>query len=141
MKSSPVLCKSRMPSHILTIADYPRSLPPVSISALTRALLNQLPQDSSPMVMVVKPEQGSPNGNKTMTTSSYDPRVVYILELAAMLAIKDENSIASVGKDVAEALQNVIRGSATSHPVIVSRAVFYLLHLLNVSHVSSHPEL
>lgn len=96
------------------------------------------------MVMVVKPEPGSPtkpNGNRVATTSDYDPRIVYILELAAILAIKDEDSTAAVGKDVAEALQNVVRGSANSHPVIVSRAVFYLLHLLNVSHVSPSPEL
>ena len=91
------------------------------------------------MVIVVKPEPGSPtkpNGNRAASTSNYDPRVVYILELAAMLAIKDEDSTATIGKDVAEALQNVVRGSANSHPLIISRAIFYLLHLLNVSHVS-----
>jgi brefeldin A-resistance guanine nucleotide exchange factor 1 len=94
------------------------------------------------MVIVVKPEPGSPtksSANRATTTSNYDPRIVYILELAAMLAIKDERSSATIGREVAEALQNVVRGSANSHPLIVSRAVFYLLHLLNASHVSSIP--
>jgi len=96
------------------------------------------------MVIVVKPEPGSPtkpSANRATTTSDYDPRIVYILELAAMLAIKDEGSSATIGKEVAEALQNVVRSSANSHPLIVSRAVFYLLHLLNASHVSPSPRL
>ena len=119
-----------------------RNLPPESLTALIRALLEQLPEDSSPVLISVKPEPGSPNpvminGHRINTaTTTYDPRIVYILELASMLAIKDENSTAAVGKDVTEALQNFVRGSANTHPLVVSRAVFYLLHLLSASHVS-----
>ena len=126
---------------LLSAYNY-RNLPSESLAALVRALLEQLPEDSSPVLISVKPEPGSPkpvkvNGHRTSTaTTTYDPRIVYILELASMLAIKDESSTAVVGKDVTEALQNFVRGSASTHPLVVSRAVFYLLHLLNASHVS-----
>ena len=72
------------------------------------------------------------NGHGT----AYDPSVVYVLELATILAMRDENSIAAVGKAVTEALQNVVRDSANVHPLVFSRAVFYLLHLLHAGHVS-----
>lgn len=68
-------------------------------------------------------------------TSVYNPSAVYVLELASMLAIRDENSALAVGRDVAEALQDVVRNAPNLHPMIVSRAVFYLLHLLEASYV------
>ena len=107
---------------------------------MSRALLDQLPEDSSPAVIVVKPEPGSPkpkaNGNRMVpTTSSYDPSMVYILELLTVLAIRDEESSCAIGQDVVEALQNIVRNATNNHSLVVSRAAFYLLHLLNASHV------
>jgi brefeldin A-resistance guanine nucleotide exchange factor 1 len=110
------------------------------MTALIQALLEQLPQDPSPMVIIPKQEPSSPNPknnpNRTTISTSYDPRVVYILELASGLATRDEATVAAVGKDVVEALQTIVRNSSNSHPLVVSRAVYYLLHLLSASHVS-----
>ena len=108
---------------------------------MVHTLLDQLPQKSSPVVIVVKPDVGSPNsskinGHRTSSAIFYDPSVVYILEVATLLAIRGEAASADIGKDVAEALQNVVRDASNIHPLIVSRAVFYLLHLLQASHVS-----
>ena len=120
-----------------------RTLPAESLTALVHALLGRLPEDSSPAVIMVKPEPGSPNpkvnGHRISAISTYDPSILYILELATMLAIRDENSTAAVGKDLAEALQNIVRNAANNHPLIVSRATFYLLHLLSASHVRGSP--
>ena len=121
-----------------------RTLPAESLTLLCHALLEQLPQDSSPLVMVVKPDPTSPispktNGHRQVPgKSNYDPSVLYILELATMLAIRDEKSVQAVGKEVAEALQNIVRDSTNVHPMVLSRTVFYLLHILTASHVSQN---
>ncbi|MCJ1477728.1 GDP/GTP exchange factor for ARF [Lambiella insularis] len=122
-----------------TVFSNIMTLPSESLVALSRALLDQLPEDSSPAVIVVKPEPGSPNpkvnGNRMNSdASSYDPSMVYILELLTILAIRDEESSCAIGQDVAEALQNIVRNAANNHSLVVSRAAFYLLHLLSASH-------
>lgn len=93
------------------------------------------------MVIVVKPDRPNPapirtNGNRSSSKGLlYDPSVVYLLELATIIALRDDETIAAVGEVVADALQNVVRDAANTHPLVVSRAVFYLLHLLNASQV------
>ena len=115
------------------------AIPPFSLKNLVHALLEELPQESSPVVIVVKPNRPTPapvkiNGHRTDSRGPvYDPSVVFILELATILAMRDEDSIAIVGEAVADVLQNVIRNAANIHPLVVSRAVFYLLHLLHAS--------
>ena len=129
-------------SHMWLLMTF-RNMPPQSLKSLVLALLKQLPEESSPVVIVVKPELPSPtsakvNGHRQDSAHpTYDPSIVYILELATIIAMRNEEAIAAVGQDVAEALQGVVRNAANVHPLIVSRAVFYLLHLLNSSQVSS----
>lgn len=118
-------------------------MPPESLKSLVSALLRQLPQESSPVVIVVKPDRPSTaptgtNGHRSDPHGpAYDPSVVFILELATIIAMRDEDSISAVGEAVADALHNVVRDATNVHPLIVSRAVFYLLHLLNASQVSN----
>lgn len=118
------------------------NLPVHSLKALLRALLAQIPEDTSPRVIVVKPEIPStsspvrPNGNKARPNRpAYDPSIVFVLELATILALRDKETVEELGKDVADALQTVIRDAANVHPVVVSRAVYYLLSLLRASNV------
>lgn len=68
----------------------------------------------------------------------YDPTLVFVLELATILALKDEESVRELGKDVAGALQSVIRNASNLHFVAISRVVYYLLSLLRESEVSLH---
>ena len=130
------------PSRHCKDANKIRTIPSGSLTALVHALLDHLPEDSAPVVITVKPDPSSPglpkpNGHRTNPGALvYDPSVVYILELSTLLAIRDEASTAAVGKDVAETLQNIVRAAADTHPLTVSRAVYYLLHLLDASHVS-----
>ena len=92
------------------------------------------------MVIVVKPDVGSsssikPSGRGTSSAVAYDPSAVCILELATLLATRDETTFAVVGREVAEALQNVVRDANNTHPLTLSRAIFYLLYLLRAGHV------
>jgi len=70
-------------------------------------------------------------------TPVYDPTLVFVLELATILALKDEESVRELGKDVAGALQSVIRNASNVHFVAISRVVYYLLTLLRESDVSA----
>ena len=117
-------------------------MPTRSLQNLVNALLEQLPEKTSPVVITVKPERPMPNPAKTngyRTTNQgpvYDPAIVFVLELATVLAMRDAESIATVGQAVADALYTVVRDATNVHPLLLSRAVYYLLQLLNASQVS-----
>lgn len=64
----------------------------------------------------------------------YDPAVVYVLELATCLALRDQDTVAAVGKHLTDSLQSVIRTAQYAHHIIVSRAIYYLLSLLEQSY-------
>lgn len=114
-------------------------LPVESLKALTSALLESLPENESPRVISVKPEVPSSQLARSSTAKAtgdapvYDPALVYVLELATILALRDEETISTLGADAAEALQVALRDADNLHPVALSRAVFYLLSLLRAS--------
>lgn len=115
-------------------------MPPESLNHLVHALLEHLPEQTSPVVIVVKPDkpaQSNPptNGHRTKEGIKYDPALVFVLELATILAMRDAETITAVGKPVADALYSVVRNATKVHPLVLSRAVYYLLHLLNASQV------
>ncbi|CAD6591546.1 MAG: GDP/GTP exchange factor for ARF [Alectoria sarmentosa] len=120
------------------------AMPPRNRQSLVRALLKQLPEPSSPAVIVVRPDRTAPapirtNGHRLNPSKpAYDPSMVLILELATTMATRDYDSVALMGQAVADALQTVVRDAANVHPLILARAVFYLLYLLNASQVFSH---
>ncbi|KAL9600383.1 MAG: hypothetical protein Q9219_003233 [cf. Caloplaca sp. 3 TL-2023] len=124
--------------HIEDLLLETTQMPPRATKDLTLALLEQLPQASSPAVIVVKPERppspvktnGLRQGNRG---PAYDPSLVYVLEFITLLAIHDESHLAAVGEMVADALQNVVRNAANVHFMVLSRAVYYLLVLLQRS--------
>lgn len=117
-------------------------MPAKSLEVLVQALLEQLPEESSPVVIVVKPDRPNPpparsDGHRATSQGLlYDPSVVYILELATIIAMRDEETIELIGQAVADALQNVVRDASNVHPLVISRVVFYLLHLLKCSQVN-----
>lgn len=116
-------------------------MPPEGREGLVHALLKQLPEQSSPVVIVVRPDKPAPapirtNGHhQNRSGPAYDPSVVFVLELSTVLATRDAESVALMGQAVADALQGVVRDAANVHSLILSRAVFYLLYLLNASQV------
>ncbi len=93
-------------------------------------------------MIVVKPDLPAPtplrpNGQKVKPIGlAYDPSLVFILEFATILAARDAETIASLGKEVGDALQTVVRDASHMHPVTLSRAVYYLLSFLRACHAS-----
>jgi brefeldin A-resistance guanine nucleotide exchange factor 1 len=117
------------------------NMPIDSLKHLVAALLAQLPDDPSSIGFSVKSENDEPAPTNGQSTKSggplYDPAMVYLLELCTVLALRDQETVAALGADVAEALQNVLRHAASYHFITISRTLFYLLHLLHASYVSS----
>ena len=114
-------------------------LPVAPLTALVAALLDQLPQDSGPVVAKVKSDIGSnalarPNTRQAASLPAYDPSMICNLELATILILENSNTNSSTEKDVLEALQKTIRSSSVVHPISIARAVFYLLCLLRAKH-------
>ena len=117
-------------------------MPSRSLIDLVLALLEQLPEESSPVVIVVKSDRppsttSKTNGHPTSQGPVYDPASVFILEAATVLALRDTNSIAAVGRHVADALHAIVRNAAKVHPLMLSRVVYYLLRVLYAGQVSS----
>lgn len=110
-----------------------------SLESLVDALLAQIPEDNGLTVITVKTENipQPSNGQKArQTTAVYDPGLVYILEFCTILALRDENTIEALGKQVVEAMQEILRDVARYHPVLIERATYYLFNLLKASYVS-----
>ncbi|WYZ46460.1 hypothetical protein EsH8_IX_000685 [Colletotrichum jinshuiense] len=117
-------------------------LPPQDLEPLVDALLDALPEDHSSTVIVVKSDNvpAPPmNGQKPAQTGVvYDPAMAYILEFSTVLALRDEDTVQLAGKRVIEALQAVLRDAGRYHYIVVSRAAFYLLKLLQVSYAHDY---
>ncbi len=105
-------------------------LPVESLKSVVDSLLGHIPEDSSPRILVVKSDIPS---QTPRNPSSYDPALVFVLELATILAMRDAQTVEALGKDVANTLQTIIRNASSYHYVVISRAAYYLLSLLHVS--------
>ncbi|KAJ6144511.1 hypothetical protein N7470_008406 [Penicillium chermesinum] len=64
----------------------------------------------------------------------YDPSMIFVLELATVLTLRDEGTLEVLGERLATTLQTLIRDAKNLHPLTVSRIVSYLLNLLRLSH-------
>ncbi|KAJ5279431.1 hypothetical protein N7478_004803 [Penicillium angulare] len=116
-----------------------KSLPLPSLKKLVEALLSQLPEDNAPAVIVVKPERPSPISRPSSARTDpnqpkYDPSMIFNLELATVLTLRDEKTLETLGESLATTLQNLVRDAKNLHPLTVSRIVSYLLNLLRLSH-------
>jgi brefeldin A-resistance guanine nucleotide exchange factor 1 len=129
--------------HFEDILANISQLPLEALRSLLTSLLEHIPEDGEPRVIVVKPEVPgvtSPRTNGTRKAGKgplYDPSMVFVLELATVLALRDDETVKELAKDVTDALASVIRDTSKHHPVVVARSVYYLLSLLKSSNVSS----
>ncbi len=118
-------------------------MPVQALQHLGRALLSQIPEDPANAIITVKSESVSnvvANGQKRNSEGPvYDPATVYVLELCTVLALRDEESMKTLGQDIAAALQNILRDGSSYHQTMVSRTALYTLNLLRASYVSKSP--
>ncbi|KAL4802287.1 hypothetical protein BDV18DRAFT_64655 [Aspergillus unguis] len=115
-----------------------KSLPLETIRVIVESLLSQLPEESAPAVIVVKPERPLPstraNARSDTNRGQYDPGTIYLLELAAILTLRDQETIMDLGESLLASLQGFIRDARNLHPLALSRVTTYLLNLLRLSH-------
>ncbi|KAL4872680.1 hypothetical protein BDV12DRAFT_161990 [Aspergillus spectabilis] len=115
-----------------------RILPLEAVTLIVESLLAQLPEESAPAVIVVKPERPLPstraNARPDTSRGQYDPGMMYLLELAAILTLRDKQTIENLGEGLLASLQGFIRDARNLHPLALSRVTTYLLNLLRLSH-------
>jgi len=117
------------------------TLPSSQLERLVNALLSELPDAPSPVVVVkpdIRPVPVTARVNGVRTTRhggpEYDPGSVFLLELATRLTLRDEESLAAAGEAVTNALQAAVRNAENVHPTATSHVVNYLLDLLRHSY-------
>lgn len=103
-------------------------------------MLAQLPEEAGSAVIVVKTERPTsssrlPNGKGDPNRPKYDPAIIYILELATVLTLRDRSTLEELGESLAGCLQTFVRDARNLHPLAIARILFYLLQLLGASYV------
>ncbi|CAG8270358.1 unnamed protein product [Penicillium olsonii] len=115
-----------------------KTLPLASLETLVEVLLSLLPEENAPAVIVVKSERPTPTsriGNRADPNQpKYDPSMIFVLELATVLTLRDDKTLEVLGENLATTLQTLLRDAKNLHPLSVSRVVSYLLNLLRLSH-------
>lgn len=120
-------------------------LPTKCVRLVVAAILSQLPEEPSPIV-VVKAERPATVSNRPDTprlshsSAAYNPGTVFLLEFATILTSRDGDTVAAAGESLTAALQTVIRDASNLHPLTSSRLVHYLLDLLRLAFVSIGPD-
>jgi len=69
---------------------------------------------------------------------AYDPSMLFLLELATSLAIRDEESMKDFSAEVAEYCTEILRQRKHLHPILVERTLIYLMALKTRGHETVH---
>jgi|SRR5579859_2579565 len=74
------------------------------------------------------------NGQESQGGHDYDPSMLFLLELATSLAIRDEQSMKDLSANVANYCSEILRQRKQFHPIFVERTATYLLALKKRGH-------
>ena len=117
-------------------------LPTEVTKVVVSALLSQLPEQSSPL-LVAKADRPAPattraENRQALRTGgiAYNPSTVFLLEFATILTVRDQDAVAAAGESLTASLQTVVRNGSNLHPLTSLRVVHYLLVLLQHAFVS-----
>ncbi|EFR03206.1 ARF guanine-nucleotide exchange factor 2 [Nannizzia gypsea CBS 118893] len=119
-----------------------KNMPLDTVVIFVESLLSKLP-DTGAAVIVVKPERPAPSPHRSEGSKvdknkpAYKPGVLYILELATILTLRDKGTIEHLGDKLTSVLQDIARDAKNIYPLTLSRAVYYLLTLLRHSYEQS----
>ncbi|KAH6703350.1 ARF guanine-nucleotide exchange factor 2 [Verticillium dahliae] len=122
--------------HMATVFANITELGASELAHLVDGLISSLPEEPNPAVMTVKSDHvpTAPQLEPKLGTLSYDPAMVFSLELMTGLALRDQETLQVLGKQVMDTLQAILRDANQYHAMIVSRTSFYLLTLLHATH-------
>ena len=115
------------------------ALPANVASSIVHLILDQLPDESSPIV-IVKPERPPPSqpdaSRPAPDATGYHPGTLFLLEFATTLVLREESTIDAAGESLNARLQTLVRDAANLHPLLAARTIHYLLRLLQRGYVS-----
>jgi golgi-specific brefeldin A-resistance guanine nucleotide exchange factor 1 len=74
------------------------------------------------------------NGHESHAGKDYDPSMLFVLELATSLAIRDEQSMKDLSAEVANYCTEILRQRKQFHSILVERTTTYLLALKKRGH-------
>ncbi|KAI5289417.1 GDP/GTP exchange factor for ARF [Ascosphaera atra] len=111
-------------------------MPVSSVQYVVNTLLSFIPE-SSPSVITIKSESPghSPRYHRKANNNGpvYDPAMLYCLEFATILTLRDEKTLECLGEALTTALQGILRSTKNYHQTIVARSISYLLETLSRS--------
>jgi len=108
---------------------------------LSRVTINapETSQDSStPSTPNLKARDGAMNGPESQE-KAYDPSMLFLLEMATSLAIRDAASMRNLSAEVAGYCTEILRQRKHLHPIFVERTLIYLLALKKRGHETVKP--
>jgi hypothetical protein len=87
---------------------------------------------SSPQVKIR--DIASLNGQEPVSKVAYDPSLVFLLEVATSLVIRDKESMNVLSSELATYCTEILRQRKHLHPILVERTLTYLLALKKRGH-------
>jgi len=93
---------------------------------------------SIPSTPNLKARDGAMNGPESQE-KPYDPSMLFLLELATSLAIRDATSMQNLSAEVAGYCTEILRQRKHLHPIFVERTLIYLMALKNRGHETVVP--
>ena len=73
------------------------------------------------------------NGHESQG-KEHDPSMLFVLELAVSLAIRDEQSMKALSSEVANHCIEILRQRKQFHPILIERTITYVLALKKRGH-------
>ncbi|KAL2885680.1 Sec7 domain-containing protein [Ceratocystis lukuohia] len=114
-----------------------QNMDPNALAKFIDMLLRHLPEGSPAVINVMadQPPASPVNGqNPTSSEPTYDPSILYILELCTIFVLKDDETVGILGRPVADSLFSILRDAKSNHSIVVSRCALHLFELLRASY-------
>ena len=82
-----------------------------------------------------KPKEMALNGGQeTSSDKTYDPSMLFLLELATALAMRDRESMQELSAEVIGYCLEILRQRKLLHPIFIQRTLIYLLAMKKRAH-------
>ncbi|KAL2761235.1 hypothetical protein ACRALDRAFT_1059151 [Sodiomyces alcalophilus JCM 7366] len=105
------------------------------LGPLVEALLATMPGQQNTTMIPLEPDTVPATPLRDLEgLHSYNPALLFAVEFATSLALRDDDTISSFAPKVIEVIQVILRDANQHHVMTISRATFYLLCLLRASY-------
>lgn len=94
---------------------------------------------SNPSTPNMKAKDSVPLHAAEHQEKAYDPSMLFLLEMATSLAIRDEESMRDLSPEIAGYCTEILRQRKHLHPILVERTLIYLMALKKRGHETVHP--